>query len=68
MKTQMLNIFKDQHIVANVTSVGDDYSLSNASWMKFHTTNDKYKPELDEYFQMYRCQLNFALASQYTAT
>ena len=24
VKTQMLNIFKDQHIVANVTSVGDD--------------------------------------------
>ena len=28
--------------------------------MKFYS-HDKYRPELNEYFHMYRCQLNFAL-------
>ena len=29
--------------------------------MKFYYSHVKYKPELNEYFHMYRCQLNFAL-------
>ena len=29
--------------------------------MKFYNGHGKYKPELGEYFHMYRCQLNFAL-------
>ena len=62
IKIQLLNIFKDHHIVAkpSTTSVRyDEWSLSNILWMKF--SHGKYKPELNEYFHMYRCQLNFAL-------
>ena len=29
--------------------------------MKFYNCHGKYKPELNEYFHMYRCQLNFAM-------
>ena len=29
--------------------------------MKFYNSRGKYKSELNEYFSMYRCQLNFAL-------
>ena len=29
--------------------------------MKFYNSHGKYKPELNEYFHMYRCQLNFAM-------
>ena len=46
VKIQLLNIFKDHHIVAkpSTTSVGyDEWSLSNALWMKFHDSHDKYK-------------------------
>ena len=62
VKIQLLNVFKDHHIMAkpSTISVGyDEWSLSNALWMKF--SHGKYKPELNEYFHMYRCQLNFAL-------
>ena len=46
----------------STTLVGyDEWSLSNALWMKFYYSHGKYKPELNEYFHMYRCQLNFAL-------
>ena len=64
VKIQLLNIFKDHHIVAkqNTMSVGyDEWSLSNALWIKLHDSRGKYKPELNEYFHTYRCQLNFAL-------
>ena len=63
-KIQLLNIFKDHHIVAkpSTTSVGcDKWPLSNALWMKFYNRYGKYKPELNEYFYMYQCQLNIAL-------
>ena len=53
VKIQLLNIFKDHHIVAkpSTTSVRyDEWSLSNALWMKFYNSHDKYKPELNEYF------------------
>ena len=29
--------------------------------MKFYNSHGKYKPELNEYFRMYRCQLNFVM-------
>ena len=44
------------------TSVGcDKWPLSNALWMKFYISHGKYRLELNEYFHMYWCQLNFAL-------
>ena len=64
VKIQLLNIFKDHDIVAkpSTTSVGyDKWPLSDTLWMKLYNSHGKYKPELNEYFHMYRCQLNFAL-------
>ena len=64
VKIQLSNIFKDHHIVAELstTAVGyDEWALSNALWMKFYNSHGKYKPELNEYFHMYGCQLKFAL-------
>ena len=29
--------------------------------MKLYNDHVKYKPNLSEYYQMYRCQLNFAM-------
>ena len=63
VKIHLSNIFKDHHIVAKTSnmSVGcDEWPLSNALWMKLHDSHGKYKPGLNEYFHMYRCQLNFA--------
>ena len=48
VKIQLLNIFKDQYIVAkqSTTSVGyDEWPLTNALWMKFHDSYDKYEQE-----------------------
>ena len=39
----------------------DKWSLTNDLWMKFYNNHDKYKPEPNELFHMYWCQLNFAL-------
>ena len=64
IKIQLLNIFKDHHIVAkpSTTSVGyDEWPLSNALWMKFYNCHGKCKPELNKYFHMYQRELNFAL-------
>ena len=64
VKLQLLNIFKDHHIAAQptLTTVGyDEWSLSLTLWKKFYNSHGKYKPELNEYFHMYRCQLNFAM-------
>ena len=61
VKIQLLNIFKDHHIVEQTSTTAVDYDewpLSNALWMKIH---GKCKPKLNEYFHMYRCQLNFAI-------
>ena len=55
VKIQLSNIFKDHRIVAkpNTTSVGyDEWPLSNTFWMKFYNGHGKYKPVLNEYFQM----------------
>ena len=64
VKDQLPNIFKGHHIVAKPSPmiVGcDEWPLSFALWTKFYNSYGKYKPELNEYFHMYRCQLNFAL-------
>ena len=64
VKTQLSNFFKDHHIVAQPTAtmVGyDEWPLSPALWRIFYNSHDKYKPELNEYFHMYQCQLNFSL-------
>ena len=63
VKIQLPNIFKDHHIVAQpkLTTAGDEWPLSLALWRKIYNSHGKYKPELNEYFHMYRCQLNFAM-------
>ena len=64
VKIQLPNIFKDHRIVAQPrpTTLGyDEWCLSQALWRNFYNSHGKYKPELNEYFHMYRCQLNFAL-------
>ena len=64
VKIQLPNIFKDHHIAAQLTPtiVGcDQWPLSLALWRKLYNGHGKYKPELNEYFHMYRCQLNFAI-------
>ena len=61
---QLLNIFKDHHIVAEPTTTTtgyDKWPLSLALWRKFYNIYGNYKPEFSEYFHMYRCQLNFAM-------
>ena len=64
VKLQVSNIFKDHHIVAkpSPTILGyDEWPLSIALWSKLCNSHGKYKPELNEYFHMYRCQLNLAM-------
>ena len=64
VKIQLPNIFKDHHIVAQPTPTTVDYNeclLSLTLWKKVYNSHGKYKPELNEYFHMYRCQLNFAM-------
>ena len=60
---QLPNMFKDHHIVAKprLTTAGDEWPLSLAFWRKFYNSHGKYKPELNNYFYMFRCQLNFAM-------
>ena len=64
VKIQLLDIFKDHHIVAQSgpTTVGyDEWPLSNVLWIKSYWPWYKYKPELSEHFRMYRSQLNFKM-------
>ena len=64
VKIQLPNVFKDHHIVAQprpTTEGYDEWPLSFALWRKFYNSHGKYKPELNEYFHMYPCQLNFAM-------
>ena len=64
VKNQLPNIFKNHHIVAQSkpTTVGyDKWCLSLALWRKCYNSHGKYKPELNEYFHIYRCQLSFAM-------
>ena len=65
LKIQLPNIFKNHHIVAQPrpTAVGyDEWSLSLPLWRKCYNSHGNYKPELNEYFHMYWCQLNFAMS------
>ena len=64
VKIQLPNIFKDHHILAQpkpTTTGYDEWPLSLALWRKLYNSHDIYKPELNEFFHMYRCQLNFAM-------
>ena len=64
VKIQLPNIIEDHNIVAQPipTIVGyDKWSLSLTLWKKFYNSHGKYKPKLNEYFHMYRRQLNFAM-------
>ena len=64
VKIRLPNIFKDHHIIAQPTpmTVGyDEWPLSLTLWKKNCNSHGKYKPELNKYFHMYRCQLNFAM-------
>ena len=64
VKSQLPNIFKDHHIVSQPTptTVGyNEWPLSLALWRKFYDSHGKYRPEVNEHFLMYRCQLNFAM-------
>ena len=64
LKIQLPNIFKDHHILAQpkpTTTGYDEWPLSLALWRKLYNSHDIYKPELNEFFHMYRCQLNFAM-------
>ena len=64
VKIQLPNIFKDHHILAQPTPTTVDYNewlLSLTLWRKFFNSHGKYKPQLNEYFQMYQCQLNFVI-------
>ena len=64
LKIQLPNIFKDHHIVAKPSPATEGYDvwpLSIALWTKFYNSHGKCKPELNEYFHMYRCQLNLAM-------
>ena len=70
VKIQLPNIFKDHHIVAQPTptTVGDDeWPLSLTLWKKFCNTHGTCKAELNEYFHMYHCQLNYAIFCVTTA-
>ena len=64
VKIQLPNIFKDHHIVekSNPSTVEfDEWPLSIALWTKFYNSHGKYKPELNQYFHVYPCQLNFPM-------
>ena len=44
------------------TAVGvDEWPLSISLWTNFCNSHGKYKLELNKYFHMHRCQLNFAM-------
>ena len=55
VKIQLPNIFKDHHIVAkpSPSAVGyDEWPLSIFLWTKFYNSREKYKPELNEFFNI----------------
>ena len=64
VKIQLPNIFKDHLIIAQPTptTVGcDEWPLNFALWGIFYNDYGKYKPQLNEYFHLYLCQLNFTM-------
>ena len=53
VKIQLLNMFKDHHIVAKPSPIAagyDEWLLFNALWLKFYNSHSKYRPKLNEYF------------------
>ena len=64
---QLLNIFKDQDIVAYSGPAAisyDGWLLSNTLYFKypkFQKGHGECRPKLSEYFQLYQCQLNSAM-------
>ena len=57
-----MDILKDHEIIPDIEKNrhsydGDSWKLSNKVFIALHSR----KPKLEEYFHMYRCQLNFAL-------
>ena len=64
VKIQLPSIFENHQTVAKPgpTAVGyDEWPFSNFLWTKCYNSHGKYKPELNEYFRKYQCQLNFAM-------
>ena len=64
LKIKSMNIFNGHRIVAksSTTAVGyDKLPLSNALWMKFYSGYATYRLELSDYFEVYQCQLSFAM-------
>ena len=64
VKIQLSNIHKDYHIVAKpspATAGYDEWLLYIAFLTKFYNGHGKYKPELNRYFLMHRCQLHFTM-------
>ena len=59
---KFMDILKDHEIIPDIEKNrhsydGDSWKLSNKVFIALHSQ----KPKLEEYFHMYRCQLNFAL-------
>ena len=64
VKIQLINIFRDHHIVAKPTPtiVGyDEWPLSIALRRRVYNNHGKRKLELSEYSHKYQCQLTFAM-------
>ena len=64
LKIKSMNIFNGHRIVAKSSTTAIGYHklpLSNALWMKCYNGYATNRPELSDYFQLYQCQLSFAL-------
>ena len=62
VQLKFMDILKDHEIILNIEKNrhsydGDSWKLRNKVFIALHSR----KPKLEEYFYMYRCQLNFAL-------
>ena len=62
VQLKFMDILKDHEIIPDIEKNrhsydGDSWKLSNKIFIALHSR----KPKLEEYFHMYRCQLNFAL-------
>ena len=59
LKIQLLNVFKDHHIVAQLSVIvagSDEWPLSNVLWTIFDNSHGQNRSESNEYFYMYQCQ------------
>ena len=62
VQLKFMDILKDHEIIPDIEKnrhsyVGDSWKLTDQAFNALHSQ----KPRLEEYFHMYRCQLNFAL-------